>query len=506
MKLLERLLSEIDYASRLTGLSPVRHPPEEVMLEEFDPTPGYRSGVLISGKKMLVSSRLDEAKLRAVIRREAFIHLIPPEAEVVPQVLDLAWAYSGASKDWWRECGSVSRLNMFQDYDPPSLLSLIPPKKRMEVIKTLLVMVRFLAMRGELDFPIFHYLLRKMTSAHFKPTPAENKVLAAVKLNPYASQKEIAQMTSLSPASVSRSINRLRRMGYLSGPMNVHLHMLGLVATITTFPNVKPLRNVFMSFPFTYRVFEPSSKDVDVHASLLIPFDALQAFRSLEDRGVMVHQIAIQKFIPNLNPPDDPIEAMLKAYEREYEERKVDFSYSRPRTKITKEDLRILNLAMQKGEVRARDLEALGVASPRYRLSKLKSAGLLDTYYTLGVPQQEDDLIVRISEDQFIRLVETIGAATTLVGAHLKGPWEGFFGVLLPKDHLRGKIVRGLRLIFRDRLEVAEDAIDYRGEWALPIHLWDEEKQRFMWGEEFEKLVHNLELMLGRSRRGSSYR
>ncbi len=171
--------------------------------------------------------------------------------------------------------------------------------------------------------------------------------------------------------------------------------------------------------------------------------------------------------------------------------------YSFSKVKITKEDLRILNLALTKGDLKVSELKSLGIRSPRYRTSKLREVGLLDYYYTLGEPQHEDDLIVRIrsKEEEFVRIVETIGVATTLVGTHLKGPWEGFFGVLLPKEHLRGKLVRALRLLFRDRLEIAEDAIDYRSEWTIPIHLWSEEKQRFLWENELERLIQELNLI-----------
>ncbi len=497
MDLRRKLISEVEYASHIMQMSPVRSLPKEIVLEEFDPIPGYRSGVLISENKMIISSKLNGSRLNAVIKREALIHLIPPKAEKVPQVLDLAWAYSGAPENWWRECSSTSYPNLFQNYDPPGFFSLIPRKKRIAVLRSLLAIVRTLVRENKLDFPIFYYLIRRNASISFKPRPAENKVLKAIKKNPYANQKEIAEISSISPASVSRSISRLRRVGYLYGPMNVNLHRLGLISTIITFPNLRTLRNIFLSFPFTFRIFEPCSERINAHASVLIPMDAIDSFRSLEDMGIKVHQVILQKFLLNLNPPKNLMESMVRRYERKYKERRAYLEYSLPKIKVTKEDLRILNIALTKGDLKSSELINLGVKSPRYRISKLKNAGLLDYYYTLGEPQHEDDLLVRIRsrEEEFVKLVETIGAATTLVGNHLRGSWEGFFGVLLPKDHLRGRLIRALRLLFRDRLEIAEDAIDYRSEWTIPIHLWDEDKQRFIWEEEFESLFQNLSII-----------
>ena len=501
MNLLNALREEVNHIASSMDMEPVRSLPTDIRVEDFDLFPGYRSGVLISGDDMAVSSKLDKGKLEAVIKREAFITFIPPEAERVIQVLDLAWAYSGAPASWWRECVSSPKYAAFKDYDPVGAFSLIPKNKRREVIRSLLVAVRTLSSEGKLEFPIFHYLLHKSVSLYFKPSKGERTVLKYVKSNPYASQKEIARATSLSPASVSRAINRLRRAGYLVGPFNVDFHSLGMVSLLVEFPNRRGFREAFLSFPFTYRIFETVSSNVSSHAFLLMPYESLKTIDDLRSRKVRVGQMVAQKFVLKMIPPKQPVESMMRAYVRGYEGDLGGLEYKRPRIRISKADLRILNTVISKGDIRGEDLSKEGIRSLKYRVNKLKLAGILKRFFTVGVPHPEDDLVVRIKsgEKEFRRIVETIGSVSTVIGTQTKGDLEGFFGVALPRGNVRGELVRGLRLIFRDSLEIAEDAIDYRGEWYIPIHLWDEDAQRFTWEEEFEKLLRNLELVSGRS-------
>lgn len=504
---MERLLSEIKRASSIMRVEPLRPPPEVVKLEDFDPMPGYRYGVATSGSEMRISSKLSEDLIDLVIRREAFIHLLPSDEEELPQILDLAWAYSEPPEDLWRSCYSAPKYAMFQNYEPFKVFYTLPRKRRREALRRILLAVRALSFEGALDFPKFHYLLRRMLAPFFKPTPADNKILRVLKRDPYASRDKLKRETGLSPASISRSVNRLRNMGFISGPANVDLSRLGLLTLVVTFPNTRELKEAFMTFPFTYRIFEPISREVEAHAFLLMPREALRYIESLEDLGLGVYQVIKQKFILNLSPPKDPMEPLLEALREEHADVESGVEVSWPRRRISREDLRVLNIALLRGEVKPSYLREVGISSPRYKLRKLKEEGILSHFYTLGVPPSGDDLLLRVEleEKQFRRLVEAIGKVSTVIAAYIRGSgWEGFMGSLLPKDHLRGKLIRGLKLLLGDRLTLAEDAIDYLGEWTIPVHLWDEEKQRFVWEEDLGLLLTRIRLAVREGAGGSS--
>ncbi len=498
MRLLKRLLSEIRRASSIMRVDPLRSSPREVMLENFDPTPGYRYGVATSEGRMRISSKLSDELIELVIRREAFIHLLPEGEGELPQIIDLAWAYSEPPEDLWKSCYSAPKYAMFQNYEPFKMFYTLPSrKKRMEALRRILLAVRSLSSQRALDFPRYHYILRRMLAPFFKPTPADNKMLKVLKKDPYASRDKLRRETGLSPASISRSLSRLRDMGFISGPANVDLSKLGLLTLVVTFPNRRELRDSLMTFPFTYRVFEPVSRDVDAHAFLLIPREALNYMESLEEMGLGVYQVIKQKFILNLSPPKNPMELLLEALQEEHADVESGIEVSWPKRKISREDLRVLNVALLKGEVKPSHLKEIGVSSPRYKLRKLKEEGILSHFYTLGVPPAGDDLLLRLEleENQFRRLVEAIGKVSTVIAAYIRGSsWEGSMGSLLPKDYLRGRLVRGLKLLLGDRLILAEDAIDYLGEWTIPLHLWDEEKQRFMWEDDLSLLLTRIRL------------
>ncbi len=507
MYLLERLLSEVKKASSVMGVEPLRPPPRAVKWEDFDLMPGYRYGVAIYGDEMKISSKLSKDLVEVILRREAFIHLLPREEEKLPQIIDLAWAYSDPPEDLWRRCFSPPKFSMFQNYEPFRIFSVLSRRRRREVLRSVLLAVRSLSAQGTLDFPAYHYLIKRMSAPFFKPTPAENKILKVIKKDPYAARDKLRIETGLSPASISRSLNRLRDMGFISGPANVDLSKLGLLTLVITFPNRKDLREAFMVFPFTYRIFEPLSSKVEAHAFLLIPREALRYVKSLENLGLGVFQVIKQKFVLNLSPPKNPMELLLKAFQEEYEDAESKVGVSWPRRRLSRTDLRILNIALLKGEVKPSLLKELGISSPRYKLRKLRDEGILSHFYTLGVPPSGDDLLMRaeLEESRFRGLVEAIGRVSTIIAAYIRGSrWEGFMGCLIPKDHLRGRLIRGLKLLLGDRVTLLEDAIDYLGEWTIPVHLWDEEKQRFLWEEDLNLLLTRIRLALREGVGGSS--
>ncbi len=499
MYLLERLLSEVKKASSIMGVEPLRPLPKNVKWEDFDPMPGYRYGVAVYEDEMKVSSKLSEELVEVVLRREAFIHLLPREEEKLPQIIDLAWAYSDPPEDLWRRCFSPPKFSMFQNYEPFRIFSVLSRRRRREVLRSLLLAVRSLSAQGTLDLPTFHYLIKRVPAPFFKPSPAENKILKVIKKNPYVTRDKLRAETGLSPASISRSLNRLRDMGFISGPANVDLSKLGLMTLVITFPNRKDLREAFMAFPFTYRIFEPLSSEVEAYAFLLIPREALRYVKSLENLGLGVFQVIKQKFVLNLSPPRNPMRHLLKAFQKEYEDKESRLEVSWPRRRLSRADLRILNIALFRGEAKPSLLKELGISSPRYKLRKLRDEGILSHFYMLGVPPSGDDLLMRaeLEESRFRGLVEAIGSVSTIVAAHIRGSrWEGFMGCLIPKDHLRGRLIRGLKLLLRDKVTLLEDAIDYLGEWAIPVHLWDEEKQRFLWEEDLGLLITKIRLAL----------
>lgn len=507
MDLLKQFRVEVNRASELTEMKPIRECPKEISLEDFDPSFGYRYGVLITKERLSLSSKL-HSKLRGVVlRRESFILFLPPVEERIPQILDLAWAYSNPPEDLWRRCYEAPDMAMFKSYDPVRVFSHLSNKRRNEALKTLLIAARAMSDNGTLDFPSFYYLMRKVTASQFRLTPAERRIMEIITQDPYADRKSIERLTGLSQATISRGIEKLRDIGYLSGPKSVDLSKLGLITIVVSLPNKRSLKQAFMSFPFTYRIFEPLSERKRVYAFLVIPVDALKDITYLEESGIEIYQVIGQKFILNPHPSEDVLKTLACSLSGRFlKELSPRAEISRPSKRLDVIDLRILNLAMVTGECRESQLAKAGIPHTRYRLRKLRNEGLLRDHFTFGTPPTGEDLLVGItcSEREFVWLVHSLGKVSSLTGVYVKGSkWNGLLAFLLPESHLKSELLRSLRLLLGDRLMLAEDVIDYLGDWTIPIHLWNEDKQRFNWEEKLEDLRQRVALISGRSE-GSS--
>ncbi len=484
MDLSSRFKEEVKKAVELMELEPARPLPSKVLMEDFEPKPGRRWGVQFRGKAIVISSKLKE-KVGAVLKREALISLIPVEADEVPEVFDLAWAYSGLEEEWRTVC--LDALTPW-DYDPMKLLSGVPRKKKLSLIRDVLWVVRLLAEQGRLDFDTFFYHLRKIASPLFKPRESEKKVIEVLKRNPYLSQKEISKKASISQSSVSKAIDRLRTFGYIIGPANFNPNRLGLMTLVLAFPNRWKLIRVFKKFPFTYRIFEPVSKGVRALAILTVPYESSSRLDELRELGIEVSQMVMHKYVLKLDPPSDATFSIMKAWRKRYPVQKSSPRYERPKERLTREDIAFLN------QIRAGGVKEEHVHKYRYRKDKLKKAGVLEYYFTLASPASEDDLMVRakVREEDFLRLVKTIGSSATVSGAYLKGDWEGFLGLVNPSRGLTGEICRALRLILEEGVEVCTGYVEHMFFKPLPVELWDEGRQTFLWEEEFSRLVSNI--------------
>jgi len=149
-------------------------------------------------------------------------------------VHDLAWAYSGVPGEVW-ETVRVRAPRPFDNYDPVTLFSFLTPGSKSRVIRDALLYVKASASRGQLTLPLYLYALNRFFGRELKLTDVEKRIIEVLSTNPYANTKEIKEKARVSEASISRSLRKLRAMGYIFGPENVKLWKLGLTTVIAPF-------------------------------------------------------------------------------------------------------------------------------------------------------------------------------------------------------------------------------------------------------------------------------
>lgn len=492
MDYLSRLLSEVSLIRETLGVECERPIPRSV---EPGGSPAHihaTSSLGEDGRLILSSELLHYGDF--IIKKEAFSLFIPPEADEVPQVHDLAWAYSGAPRDLW-ESVRVRPPRPFDNYDPIRLFSLIPRESKLRAIRDTLLYVKASAKRGELSFSLYLHILSRFLGMEIKLTDVDRKVLNVLSTDPYADAKRIKERAGISEASISRSLRKLRMMGCLFGPENVKLWKLGLITVVASFPNRRRYREAFWRFPFTYTQMIPVSGEARVHAYLVVPRASFRDLLGLEKIGVElgIAKRTVQRF--NFSPPGDPMTAMVRAYlSSGTSEGLRSFQAEPPPIRLSRTDIRVLNHIMREGKATSSSLSKVGVRSAKQRLGKLRSAGIIGNYYMIGLPIGYEVLLFRIScsYGESDRLASTLASVGTATVSYVEGRRSYCLAFVLSTRELRSGVIRGVRAIYGDGVELAEDVIDVNPMWLLPEELWDERRQTFSWERPLEELLTEL--------------
>ncbi len=492
MSYLDRLLQEVSEIRRTFGVEPERPTPTSVQVVDSPPSLHSTSSLSKDGVLLLSSKLLQHVD--KILKKEALSLFIPPQADEVPQVHDLAWAYSEVPAEIWEQA-RVKAPRPFDNYDPATLFSLLTPGSRRRVIRDTLLYVKASAARGQLTLPLYLYMLNRFFGRELRLTDAERRIIEVLSVNPYANTREIKEKARVSEASISRSLRKLRAMGYLFGPENVKLWKLGLITLIASFPNERRYREAFWRFPFTYTQAIPVSGEGRVHAYLVVPRPSLGDLLRLQKVGVELGIVkrTVQRF--NFTPPRNPLAAMARAYlGSEVSGRLVTFEPEPPPIRLSKKDIRVLNHIMREGRATSSSLRRKGIKSAKQRLGKLRSSGILGSYYMVELPMGYEVVLFRVScsHDEVERFASTLAAVTTTAVNYVEGREHYCLALTFSPRELKSDLVRGVKAIYGDDVELAEDVMDIHPSWLLPEDLWDEGRQVFRWEVPLEELLTEL--------------
>ena len=493
MDYLDKLLSEVLSIRETFGVEPERGIPTSVEVKDLPATIHTTSSFGIDGKLLLSSELLKYADF--LIKKEAFSLFIPPEADSVPQVHDLAWAYSGAPEGVWKSL-RIKAPRPFTNYDPILLFSLIPREAKLRVIGESLLYVKASTKRGEFTLEGYIYLLNKFLASELKLTEVDRKIIEVLSSNPYANVKLIKRETGVSEASISRSIRKLKTAGCIFGPENVKLWKLGLITILASYPNKRNFRDAFWKFPYTYTQLIPVSGGERVHAYLVTPGSSIVGLERLKKFGIEIGIIkrTVQRF--NFNHPSDPMDAMVRAYLRSRTSEEVRSTQpSRPPVKLTRKDIAVLNQVMREGRVSSALLSRAGIKSAKQRLGKLRSSGIIGNYYVVGLPLGYEITLFRLAcpHSEAERLASTLASVTTAVVHYVEGKSRYCLALAFSQKELKSDLLRGIRVIYGDEVEQAGEVMNLQSLWLIPEELWDESKQAFSWEEPLEELMCRLE-------------
>jgi len=486
MRLLETLLDEVRRIGRWLGIDPARPLPEEVVIAEA-PAEVHATSSLAEGA-LLISEDLAE-HVNHILRKEAMSLFIPPESDEVPQVHDLAWAYSAAPSVIWDRV-RVRPPPPFTNYDPIGLFSSLGTRGRERVIHDMILVLR--AART-ISLDLYLAALNMFFERELRLTEAERRIIRVLSTNPYASTKEIRERAGVSEASVSRSLRRLRRLGYIFGPENVLLGNLGLITLVVAFPNLREYREAFWRFPFTYTQLIPISRTGTVYAYLVFPRAGLRDLLELEDLGFEVGSVrrTAQRF--NHEPPPKVIGEMCRAYLGGSPAMQVRIPEGAG-IRLSGADVEILNQVLREGRASSGQLSRMGIRSAKQRLSRLREAGLIATYYMVGLPRGMETVLIRMDlpPEEVDRLVVTLAAASSSLVNHVEGRSSYCLAVSMVPREVRGDMIRCLGLIYGERVAQVQDVFGVLPQWQLPVRLWDERDQTFRWEEPLEELMKEL--------------
>ncbi len=494
------LNSEIEYLKGELMLPLKRGPPAKVEVVEeplrIHRTSSLKKDTLRISAEVIESGGLDA--WRKIIRKEVLSMTISPELdELVPQVHDLGWVASGLSKKLW-EKARLPPHPKFSNYDP-YILEALSKGSLLGLVGSLISIMNESSELGDPDFFTYFSLLKRAVVEEVELNQSEMTVLRALTDDPTIKPKEIKEKYGLSEPTISRALRKLRLLGFIFGPENVNTKKLGLSTISIEYPNVRELRNAFWDFPFTYTQVVPTSSEVDALALLLMPQESLHHLvREFRSFGFRVFKSKLSYHGFRISSKEHLWEVIGRALNEDIP-REGHFcegrSRGRERFRLLRDDLRILNHIMVNGRVTIKDVEAMGVSSPRYRLSRLREYKFIMHRYMVEVPKGLDLIYVKIrcEEGEFPKVARIFTPVSACTLHYMEG--SGFRGcagmVFVGKDE-KGDLISTLYTILGRRLLVATDVIHVNPLWLIPDELWSERLQKFEWESPFSGLLSRI--------------
>ncbi len=494
------LSSEIEHLKRALMLPLKRGPPAKVEVVEeplrIHRTSSLKNDTLRISAEVFEGGGLDAG--RRIVRKEVLSMMISSELdELVPQVHDLAWVASGLSRKLW-ERARLPPHPKFSNYDP-YMLEALSRGTLLTLVGSLISIMNESSELGNPDFFIYFSLLRRAVVEEVEFNQSEMTVLRALTDDPTIKPKGIKEKYGLSEPTISRALRKLRLLGFIFGPENVNTRKLGLSTISIEYPNVRELRNAFWDFPFTYTQVVPASSEVDALALLLMPQESLphliREFRSL-GFGVFKSKLSYHGF--RIGSKAHLWEVIGRALQGNIQ-RQGRFCEGRDgereRFRLLRDDLRILNHVMVSGRVTIRDVEAMGVSSPRYRLSRLREYKFIMRKYMVEVPKGLDLIYVKIwcEEEEFPKVARIFTPISACTLHYMEGPgFRGCAGMVFVGKDEKGDFISTLYTILGRRLLVATDVIHVNPLWLIPDELWNERLQRFEWESPFSDLLSRI--------------
>ncbi len=165
-----------------------------------------------------------------------------------------------------------------------------------------------------------------------------------------------------------------------------------------------------------------------------------------------------------------------------------------PPIRLSKRDIRVLNHIMREGRATSSSLRRKGIRSAKQRLGKLRSSGIIGNYYMVELPMGYEVVLFRLSctSKEAERLASTLSSVTTTAVNNVEGRRSYCLALTFSTRELKSDLVRGIRAIYGDEVELAEDVMDIHPAWLLPEELWDEGRQTFRWEGSLEELLITL--------------
>ncbi len=496
----KEFLVSVRRASEELGVSPVRPIPEKLILEDFPIQRGYRAGALWRGKTLVLSSNLDSKRLLAALKREAFSLLIPADLDKIQVIYDLAWAYSGADLGWWKECTRVIWDPRFPLYDAPEVLSSLPRKKLIEVMRRILHLVRLLWGAGrkinlELYLSIFNEAAGLLEPVRL--SKVQTGVVEELAKNPYLSQRELAARLGFSRSAISKALSKLTSLGILSGPENVVLERIGLAGILTIIVDREGMEESLAEFPFTYRILRPISRRSPSLGVLMFPSEGLPRLRSVlapwrvKLSRILAFTLTFKR--SSFEPAKDTGNALKKLKEVTRFGILGEREFEVPR--LTKNDLEIVNYVLKKGRVSVSDVRRMGIPSAESRLRRLRELGIIRKFYSIGGFRlgRPVSLMINCDQNDFPRVSAALGALSTSVAFWVEGDFKGVWAVLLTSVEDISKLTQATKLVFGENLVDIVPLADFSPSyWTLPVDLWDEKNNRFRYEVALEELASHI--------------
>ncbi len=478
-------MEEVKKAAKFLNESPVRRVPKKVILDNVEIENNYRCGIKMVNNELRISKKLPRDKIEAILQREALITFLP-EVDF-PHIYDLAWAYANADVSWWRECSQPIKLPTFPTYEAPDMFSLYSQKERRSIIKSTVKSILLLYEQGQ-EITLKDYLSLLIISRRYpsiKISKKEEKVLKSlVGAASEAKLENLAEISGLSLASVSRAIRGLLAKKVIHGPYNLNPLRLSLSIFFMELEDPSKEEIDFLeSFPYTYSVYKPVNSDT-YYFAFLMPMKYKAALLKLRGRGLRIGRAVRFSFEMHSLEPINP-EEVLSMMIDEYKTKPEVLPYYReekPPFKLDKKDIIALNQLLQKGKVSRSQLRKMGVTNPAERFSRYRKGGIIFKGYLptgLGIGEA---VIAKIDVPyrDFLRVRRALGSVSSPVLYFVEGSLNGVIAVCFVNQEILSTFIKSMKIIFGESLELLDILVSAGpSSWSLPVDLWNEEEQTF---------------------------